>query len=129
MRRHYIRLRPPNDTPAAQFVPYGRDRVNPPVVAEPAWDSAETRTLARQACFDCHSNETEWPVYASVAPVSWLIEHDISKGRAALNFSEWRRPQKEARDAAEEVLDACTRTPPRATRARFHPTAPSVRDL
>ena len=90
---------------AIQFVPYGRDHVNPPVGAEPIWDSPETRALAKQACFDCHSNETEWPVYSRVAPVSWLIQHDVSEGRAALNFSEWQRPQEEATEAAEEVLE------------------------
>ena len=90
---------------AIQFVPYGRDHVNPPVGAEPSWDSPETRALARQACFDCHSNETEWPAYSTVAPVSWLIQHDVSEGRAVLNFSEWQRPQDEAKEAAEEVLE------------------------
>ena len=90
---------------AIQFMPYGWDRVNPPVGAEPAWDSPETRALAKQACFDCHSNETEWPAYARVAPVSWLVQHDVSEGRAHLNFSEWQRPQKEADEAAEEVLE------------------------
>jgi mono/diheme cytochrome c family protein len=90
---------------AIQFVPYGRDHPNPPVGAEPAWDSPETRALAKQACFDCHSNETEWPTYSHVAPVSWLIQHDISEGRAVLNFSEWQRPQNEAKEAAEEVLE------------------------
>ena len=89
---------------AIQFVPYGRDRVNPPVGAEPTWDSPETRALAKQACFDCHSNETEWPAYSRVAPVSWLIQHDVSEGRAVLNFSEWQRPQEEATEAAEQVL-------------------------
>ena len=90
---------------AIQFVPYGRDHVNPPVSAEPAWDSPETRELAKQACFDCHSNETEWPAYSKVAPVSWLIAHDVAEGRAMLNFSEWQRPQEEAKEAAEEVLE------------------------
>ena len=90
---------------AIQFVPYGRDHVNPPVVAEPEWDSPVTRVLAKQACFDCHSNETAWPAYARVAPVSWLIQRDVSKGRAVLNFSEWQRPQDESREAAEEVLE------------------------
>ena len=90
---------------AIQFVPYGRDRVNPPVGAEPTWDSPDTRALAKQACFDCHSNETEWPAYSRVAPVSWLIQHDVSEGRAVLNFSEWQRPQEEATEAAEEVLE------------------------
>ena len=90
---------------AIQFVPYGRDHVNPPVGLEPAWDSPETRALAKQACFDCHSNETEWPAYAGIAPFSWLIQRDVSAGRALLNFSEWQRPQEEAAEAAEEVLE------------------------
>ena len=90
---------------AIQIVPYGHDRTNPPVRVEPAWDSPDTRALARRACFDCHSNETEWPAYARVAPVSWLVQHDVQEGRAALNFSEWNRPQKEAAEAAEAVLE------------------------
>jgi len=90
---------------AIQLVPYGRDYVNPPVVAEPAWDSPETRALAKDACFDCHSNETEWPPYARLAPASWLIHRDVVEGRAVLNFSEWQRPQEEAGEAAEKVLE------------------------
>ena len=90
---------------AIQLVPYGRDHTNPPVTGEPAWDAPETRALVRQACFDCHSNETEWPAYAGIAPVSWLVQHDVDEGRAVLNFSEWTRPQKEAREAAEEVRE------------------------
>jgi mono/diheme cytochrome c family protein len=88
-----------------QLVPYGRDHVNPPVGSEPAWDSRATRALAKQACFDCHSNETQWPAYASIAPVSWLVQRDVTEGRATLNFSEWQRPQKEAKDASGEVLE------------------------
>jgi hypothetical protein len=89
-----------------QFVPYGRAHVNPPVAAEPVWDSADTRALARRACFDCHSNETEWPAYSKVAPVSWLVQHDVSEGRAVLNFSEWQRPRHEAKQIVDEVLEA-----------------------
>jgi len=76
---------------ALQLVPYGRDHVNPSKVSEPAWDSPATRALAKQACFDCHSNETEWPAYARIAPASWLVQHDVEEGRAVLNFSEWQR--------------------------------------
>ena len=90
---------------AIQFVPYGRDHLNPPVSAEPAWDSPQTRALAKQACFDCHRNETEWPAYAKVAPVSWLIQRDVSEGRVVLNFSESQRAQKEAREAGGAVLE------------------------
>jgi hypothetical protein len=90
---------------AIQLVPYGRDHANPPVRTEPSWDSPATRRLAKQACFDCHSNETEWPAYARIAPVSWLVQHDVNEGRAVLNFSEWQRPQEEATEASEEVLE------------------------
>src|SRR6185312_2708789 len=89
---------------AIQLIPYGRDHTNPPVTGEPAWDAPETRVLARQACFDCHSNETVWPAYASIAPVSWLVQHDVIEGRGVLNFSEWHRTQDGAKDASEEVL-------------------------
>jgi heme-binding protein len=88
---------------AIQVVPYGRHHANPPVTREPAWDSPATRELAKRACFDCHSNETEWPVYASIAPVSWLVQHDVTEGRGVLNFSEWHRSQEGAKDASEEV--------------------------
>lgn len=90
---------------AIQVVPYGRDHQNLPARNEPAWDSPATRELARQACFDCHSNETVWPAYASVAPISWLVQHDVNEGRAALNFSEWRRPHEDADEAWEEVRE------------------------
>ena len=71
-----------------QLVPYGKAHTNPPVIKEPTWDSAQTRDLAQRACFDCHSNETVWPWYSNVAPMSWLIQHDVDEGRGRLNFSE-----------------------------------------
>ena len=72
-----------------QLVPYGRDHANPPVTSEPAWNSPQTKALARTACFDCHSNETVWPGYSVIAPASWLIYRDVAKGRDKMNFSEW----------------------------------------
>jgi mono/diheme cytochrome c family protein len=72
-----------------QLVPYGRDHTNPPVTSEPAWNSPQTKALAKKACFDCHSNETVWPGYSSIAPASWLIYRDVTKGRHKMNFSEW----------------------------------------
>lgn len=86
-----------------QLVPYGHSHTNPPVAAEPSWDTPETRALAKRACFDCHSNETVWPFYAYVAPVSWLLQSDVDGGRAHMNFSEWNREQKHADDAADIV--------------------------
>jgi len=89
---------------AIQFVPYGRDHSNPPVVAEPVWDSPRTRELAVRACFDCHSNETNWAWYSNVAPVSWLVQDHVDEGRDELNFSEWHLGQ-EGDEAAETVRD------------------------
>jgi hypothetical protein len=84
---------------AIQFVPVERD--NPPVVSEPNWDSPETRALAQRACFDCHSNETVWPWYSYVAPVSWMISRHVHDGRAVLNFSDWGNVRGEAGDPEE----------------------------
>ncbi len=75
-----------------QLVPYGRTHSNPPTIEEPTWDSPRTRELTVRACFDCHSNETRWPWYAAVAPMSWIVEYDIANGRSVINFSEWNRP-------------------------------------
>ena len=62
---------------------------NPPVVREPNWDSPQTRALAQRACFDCHSNETNWAWYTRVPPTSFLTTLDVIRGRRHLNFSEW----------------------------------------
>ncbi len=56
-----------------QIIPYGHNHTNPPIVEEPAWDSPQTRAVVKKACFDCHSNETVWPWYSNIAPLSWLI--------------------------------------------------------
>ena len=89
---------------AIQFIPYGRDHTNPPVMAEPAWNSNQTRELSVKACFDCHSNEVIWPWYSKIAPISWLVQKDVDEGREELNFSEWNRPQ-EGDEASETVTD------------------------
>jgi hypothetical protein len=73
-----------------QFIPYGKDHNNPTIVSEPNWDSQQTRVLAKRACFDCHSNETIWPWYSNVAPISWLIFRDVAAGRRRLDFSDWK---------------------------------------
>jgi hypothetical protein len=75
------------------------------VLQEPVWDSTRTRDLAVRACFDCHSNETEWLWYHNIAPISWGVQMDVDTGREVLNFSEWNREQDEAKDAAEVIAD------------------------
>lgn len=87
-----------------QLVPVWLLKTNPPVTAEPKWDSEQTRALTKRACFDCHSNETVWPWYSNVAPVSWLIIFDTQRGRNELNFSQWTSGQsRKAREAGETI--------------------------
>ena len=92
---------------AIQFVPVNRS--NPPVTAEvPA--SPEARAVLRRACYDCHSNESVWPWYSSVAPASWLVARDVRKGREELNFSTWDRyttkeQVKKLKESWEEVAE------------------------
>jgi Haem-binding domain len=57
--------------------------------AEPLRESEAGQVLA-QACGNCHSNQTEWPWYSHVAPLSWWIQSHVRKGREQLNFSKWR---------------------------------------
>ena len=73
-----------------QLLPLWRGHVNPAVVSEPNWSSSAARTLVKEHCFECHSNETDWPWYCNVAPASWLIQFDVISGRGKFNFSDWK---------------------------------------
>jgi hypothetical protein len=76
----------------------------------------------QRACGDCHSNETRWPWYSRIAPVSWMVRRDVARGRQALNFSEWlTRDTREKAVAASNLLATCEelryeRMPPRTYR-------------
>jgi hypothetical protein len=100
---------------AVQFVPYGWWKENPPVIADAPWPDDATADLARGACYDCHSNETNWPMYSYVAPMSWLVRRDVEEGRDELNFSDWPEYAGEADDAIE-VLREGSMPPPRYER-------------
>ena len=71
-----------------QFVPI--EQTNPLVESDVAVP-AELKVVLRRSCYDCHSNETRWPWYARVAPVSWLIANDVKEGRREVNFSVWNQ--------------------------------------
>lgn len=66
------------------------DRSNPSVETEFS-APPEVRAVLRRACYDCHSNETMWPWYSKVAPVSWFVADHIKDARSDLNFSTWNR--------------------------------------
>jgi len=88
---------------ALQFIPL--DRSNPPVVAE-VDAPEEVKAVLERACYDCHSHQTKWPWYAWVAPISFLVTHDVHEAREHLNFSDWGRysPEK-ARKKIDEILE------------------------
>jgi ABC-type transport system involved in multi-copper enzyme maturation permease subunit len=79
------------------------ETTSPSVTGAPAWTSPRAAELATRACAGCHSNQPSWPWYTNVAPLSWFVQHQVDAGRAALNFSEWDRPQPGAARAVESV--------------------------
>lgn len=105
-----------------QLVPYGRDRTNPPVTGEPRWANPETRELMVRACFGCHSNEVEYPSYASIAPLSWMVQWHIDEGRGNVNYSEWDE-STEGGDETFEVIKDGSMPPAYYTRFGRHPEA------
>lgn len=67
----------------------------------------EVTKIFDRACRDCHSNETAWPWYSRIAPVSWLVADDVRIGRQQLNFSEWARySARQAENKLEEICAA-----------------------
>lgn len=99
-----------------QLVPV--ERSNPTGGARIAWDSPRTEALARRACMDCHSNETVWPGYSRVAPVSWFVAHHVNEGRREMNLS----------TGHDVEIDECSRemqrgTMPMASYIWLHPEA------
>ncbi len=82
-----------------QLIPV--DRNNPPVVSSVNWDSEFTREVFYKSCADCHSNETKWPWYSYIAPISYVVSYDVVTGRKHFNISD---SLKDGRDeAAREV--------------------------
>jgi len=80
-----------------QLIPSGRPEVMPDnpddlIINNSIPDSITT--LLKAACYDCHSNETSYPWYAYVAPVSWLVARDINVGRSNMNLSDWQSKSK-----------------------------------
>jgi Haem-binding domain len=62
----------------------------------------EVEAVLRRACWDCHTNETKWPLYARIAPGSWLMARDVHNGRNHINFSEWAEHDEDERNTDHE---------------------------
>lgn len=105
-----------------QLVPFGRAHANGPITGEPAWADSTTRDLMVRACYDCHSNEAEFPAYASVAPISWAVELHVNDGRGAVNYSTFATDPGDADDSVRVILDG-SMPPAYFTRFGLHPEA------
>jgi hypothetical protein len=75
---------------------------NPPVEGDVS-APPEVQHILRRACYDCHSNETRWPWYHTIAPLSWLMQRDVKRGRARLNFSQWSAYASDPGTVAEKL--------------------------
>ena len=107
-----------------QLVPYGHSRTNPPDGALAAFDSPATQKMAERACYDCHSNHTQWPWYASLAPISWRIQRHVDEGREKLNFTAFDAGNEKMADAAGEASESITKGDmPPADFLLLHPEA------
>lgn len=85
-----------------QFIPV--DRSNPPVTSDIS-TPPNVKAILKKACYDCHSNETNWVWYTKIAPVSFLVAGDVSNGRRHLNFSEWDKYAGKESKVKEEIWE------------------------
>jgi len=93
---------------------------NPPVGQQFQWDSPQTEQLARSACYDCHSNETVYPWYSHIAPVSWLVYDDVNVARDSLNFSTWTKQEIDVDDIIDQIQQGAM---PKPIYLPLHPEA------
>jgi hypothetical protein len=86
---------------------------------------ASAKNILIRSCQDCHSGKTSWPWYSYVAPMSWMIERDVSQARNHMNFSRWGEYDSETK---MELLDTIPlmvhqRLMPLPHYLRLHPEA------
>jgi hypothetical protein len=83
------------------------------------------QSILKTACYDCHSNNTNYPWYSRIQPVGWLLERHIRNGKAELNFSEFgsisiRRRISKLNEMANSIKD---RTMPLRSYTMIHKNA------
>ncbi len=90
---------------AVQLMPI--ERTNPLGAGDPE-APRNVQWILRRACYDCHSGETRWPIWAYVAPISWRVVRDVDRARDILNFSEWAEYDVNRRIALRTVIGPVT---------------------
>lgn len=84
----------------------------------------EIKELFINACYDCHSNQTVWPWYSSIAPASWIIKGHVEDGRRSLNFEEWESySEKEKNKQLREIYRTVYASMPPKDYIRMHDKA------
>jgi hypothetical protein len=105
-------------------------RTNPPTDQSKTLEATgrltpEIAAIFDRSCRDCHSNQTVWPWYSNVAPISWLLANDVNEGRRELSFSNWsdydsRRALRKLQQICDEVRE---QEMPMASYVLLHPEA------
>lgn len=98
---------------AIQFIqpaPNTNGQVLPTDISKAVSIPENVQTIFRAACYDCHSNHTNYPWYTYVQPVGWILHNHITNGKKELNFSEFgsyatRRQQSKLKAIADQVKD------------------------
>ena len=94
---------------AGQFIPVNRSspRVDPSQTIYATLPTpTEAKAVFERSCKNCHSDETSWPWYSYVAPVSWVITRDVRQARKAMNLSEWGSySANQKTDKLEEICE------------------------
>ena len=85
----------------------------------------DVASILDRSCRDCHSNQTVWPWYTNVAPISWWLSNHVNEGRRDLNMSEWGRlprdrQERKLRQICDEVEDGAM---PMSSYLPMHPAA------
>ena len=85
-------------------------RTNPPIIPSKALAAhvqvpEEVQSIVMRAYGNCHSNQTEWPWYSHIAPLSWVITDDVNQGRRHMNFQDW--DARIRKQASAPPLDIC----------------------
>ncbi len=88
-----------------QLIPVNRD--NPLSDEKLEIDAPlEIIKILKNSCYDCHSNQTNWPFYSYIAPVSWLVAQDVKNGRKEFNLSEWSiLPARKREEIKKEMIE------------------------
>lgn len=86
-------------------------RTNPPAVPSNSLTAhvqvpEDVHSALMRACGDCHSNQTRWPWYSHIAPLSWVITDDVNEGRRHMNFEDWEALES-PKQANDRLIDIC----------------------